>query len=83
MEESKYTKLWELQSEIEESLYECGGMNYEETQENAQIEIELAYACNEITKEQCKELLKAMGLELDIRWMELDEERAENNKIHN
>ena len=75
MNKSKYAKLWDLQSQIDESLYECGGMYYEQTCEDAQTKIEKAYSGNLITKEQCEELLDVMNLETNIDWNELNETR--------
>lgn len=71
MRKSKYTKLWDLQSDIDESLYECGGIYYEKTCEDAQEKIEKAYSSNFITREQCEKLLCAMNLEINIDWDEL------------
>jgi len=77
MNKSKYDKLWDLQSQIDESLYECDGIYFEQTCEDAQTKIEDAYSGNLITKEQCEELLDAMNLETNIDWNELNETRMD------
>ena len=71
MDRSKYDKLWDLQSDIEESLHESDGLYHEQTCEDAQEKIEKSYSDKLITREQCEELLDAMNLETNIDWEEL------------
>ena len=60
-----YNKLWELQPQLEEAVYECGGMHCEELNEMATTKIEEAYKRNDISKEQAIELMQAMDLDED------------------